>query len=110
LMTNLADTPRAFSDREDVTDADNGEEFEPSPLQLIWRVFWLNRLLVAGIVATAIVIALVATLLMTPQYTTTARVQVNRIEAKVSDVEGVQPQGDVLDYDEFYNTQYALLE
>src|SRR5690606_33931158 len=79
-------------------------------LQQLWRIIWLNRFIVAGIIAAAMIVALIATLLATPQYTSTARVQVNRITANVSDVEGVEPEGQVLDYEEFYRTQYALLE
>src|SRR5690606_26250068 len=91
---------------------EGGDEYvrEPSSFLKIWRVIWLNRWIVVSIVLTCLTIALVATLLATPQYTSTARVQVNRVTANVSNVEGVQPEGTVLDYDEFYNTQYSLLE
>src|SRR5690606_25392671 len=37
-------------------------------------------------------------------------VQVNRIQTNIADVEGVEPAGTALLYDEFYNTQAALLE
>ena len=87
----------------------NGPE-KPSIFHYIWRVFWTNRLIVGAIIIAAVAIALVLTLLATPQYTSTARIQINRIEANVSDVEGVEPAGDGLNYDEFYRTQYALLE
>ena len=85
----------------------NGPE-KPSIFHYIWRVFWTNRLIVGAIIIAAVAIALVLTLLATPQYTSTARIQINRIEANVSDVEGVEPAGDGLNYDEFYRTQYAL--
>src|SRR5690606_34686474 len=81
-----------------------------SPLLRIWQTVWLNRWIVGGIILGSLTIALVITLLATPQYTSTARVQVNRVTANVSNVEGVQPEGAVLNYDEFYNTQYSLLE
>src|SRR5690606_28767165 len=65
---------------------------------------------VVGGVAASLVVALVTTLLMTPQYTSSARVKIDRIQAKVSDVQGVAPETEALDYLEFYSTQYALLE
>src|SRR5690554_1517331 len=108
-MTNMADTPRSLID-EDIVANGGGEEFQSSPLQQIWRIAWLNRLLIAGIVGGTLVIALIVTLLATPQYTSTARVQVNRIESNIANVEGLDPAGSLLQYEEFYNTQYALLE
>ena len=88
----------------------NEEAFEPSLLQDTWRIVWLNRFLVTGIVAACLILALIVSLLVTPQYTSSARVKVDRIQANVSNVEGVEPAGDILQYEEFYSTQYALLE
>lgn len=86
------------------------EAFEPSMFARLWRVVWTNRLLVAVIIGLCMAAALILTLLATPQFTSVARIQVNRVEANVADVEGVEPAGDALMYDEFYRTQYALLE
>src|SRR5690606_7416807 len=109
-LNNLA-SPTAISPELDPSaEYAEDEAFEHPLLQQIWRVVWLNRFLVAGILAATLVAALVITLLATPQYTSTARVQVNRVEANVANVEGIEPEGQVLDYEEFYNTQYALLE
>src|SRR5688572_15482837 len=105
----MATSPRSNSHDGLVVDNDDGEALRSPLLQMAWQVVWLNRLTVAGIVTASLVIALVANLLATPQFTSTARLQVNRVEANVSDVEGVEPEGQVLDYDEFYQTQYALL-
>ena len=65
-------------------DLDEGDDElrEASPLLKIWQTVWLNRWVVAGIILASVAIALVATLLATPQYTSTARVQVNRIDRK----------------------------
>lgn len=86
------------------------EAFEPSIFTRLWRIIWNNRLIVAVIIGLTMAVALVLTLLATPQFTSVARIQVNRVEANVADVEAVEPAGDALLYDEFYRTQYALLE
>lgn len=86
------------------------EAFEPSIFARLFRVAWNNRLLVGAILGLSMAAALVLTLLATPQFTSTARIQINRVEANIADVEGVEPSGDALLYDEFYRTQYALLE
>lgn len=108
-MTSMINAGRLQPETAYVAAQGDEEPLGPSPLQKIWRIIWLNRFAVAGIVVVCLILALVATLLATPEYTAKARLQVNRIEAKVSDVEGVQPTGDYLQYEEFYNTQYALL-
>lgn len=109
-LTDLADPVRIPPNDHLVDSPDAGEALGPSLLQKVWGIVWLNRFLVAGIVVASTVVALVATLLATPEFTSTARVQISRIEANVSDVEGLEPQGDALAYEEFYRTQYALLE
>ncbi len=86
------------------------EAFEPSIFARLFRVAWNNRLLVGVILGLTLAAALVLTLLATPQFTSTARIQINRVEANIADIQGVEPSGDTLLYDEFYRTQYALLE
>lgn len=83
---------------------------ETSLLELAWFVLWRNRLIVAAITAACLVFTLVGTLLTTLQYDSVARLQINRIQSNVSDVQGVEPEGSVLQFEEFYNTQYALLD
>ncbi len=90
-LTDMDSPARILPETDFVTETADEEVIEASPLQEIWRVVWLNRLAVAGIVAACLILALIATLLATPQFTSTARVQVNRVEANVADVEGVQP-------------------
>ncbi|MDE1466889.1 GumC family protein [Aurantiacibacter sp. D1-12] len=76
----------------------------------IWQTVVSNRWLVLAIILVSIALATIFTLLTTPLYTSEARVQIDRLEANISSVEGVEASAAQLRYDEFYSTQYALLE
>lgn len=67
------------------------------------------RWMLAGIIALAIALALVITLLTPPQYTATARIEINPLTESVTQVEGALPTTP-LDNREFYQTQYNLLD
>ncbi len=64
--------------------------------------------ILAGI-ATGIAAALVITLLMTRQYSATVTIEIAREEARIVNVQGVQPAQVGSADDEFYQTQYGLL-
>lgn len=74
-------------------------------LQIVRRWSWV----IAAILAAFLVLGLVVTLLMTPQYTAKARLEIARDEKRVTNVEGLEPATSGQDQ-EFYSTQYALLE
>jgi polysaccharide biosynthesis transport protein len=63
---------------------------------------------IIGAIAVGIAIALIATLLMTPMYSATTTMEIAREEARIVNVQGVQPQSSSVDQ-EFYQTQYGLL-
>lgn len=90
------------------------EEVQPTRGRLpalleIWRIARRRRWLIAGIVALFVIGGLIVTLMMAPEYTATARIEISREQKKVTNVQGVQ--GDESGQDiEFYQTQYALLE
>jgi polysaccharide biosynthesis transport protein len=73
-----------------------------------WLIIQRRRWAILGIVMLALVAALVATLLMTPQYTARARLEISRQQQRVTNVEGVDARDAGRD-EEFYETQYALL-
>jgi succinoglycan biosynthesis transport protein ExoP len=64
---------------------------------------------VIAIVGLSIMAALVATLLMTPKYTATTRIEISREQKNVTNVQGVESEQVGRDL-EFYQTQYSLLE
>jgi uncharacterized protein involved in exopolysaccharide biosynthesis len=85
-----------------------GEEAEPSGFNLLEyvRIVYKRKWLILSIVAAFAVISAVRTLMETPLYTATVRLQVDR-EARV--VEGGDTAPQYSDY-EFLQTQYQLLE
>lgn len=66
------------------------------------------RYLIIGSVIACLVLALIATLLMTPKYTAVATVEIARESGKVADFQGVERDNGAVDQ-EFYQTQYGLL-
>jgi capsular exopolysaccharide synthesis family protein len=74
-------------------------------LGIIKRWKWL---LIAAVVISAIV-GLVVTLLMTPQYTAQATLEIQRENARIVNVQGVEPETNGVDL-EFYETQWGLLQ
>ncbi len=86
-----------------------GEIAAVPPLVAYWNVVRRRRVLVIGLIALALAVGLVASLLATPFYRATARVQIDREGERVTEVREVS-QVDAGDDQEFYQTQYALLQ
>lgn len=72
------------------------------------RVAMRWRWVIAGITAGCLMLGLLVTLLMTPQYTATATVEIAREASKVTEFQGVERETSAVDQ-EFYQTQYGLL-
>ena len=73
-----------------------------------WRIFNKRKWLIAAIVLAAVAIGAVRTLMMTPLYTSTVRIQIDRDTPQILD-RGNIPSADSYDYD-FINTQIELLQ
>ena len=67
-----------------------------------WR--WVILAAITG----CVLLGLVITLLMTPQYTATSTIEISREADQVTNIEGVERETSVADQ-EFYQTQYGLL-
>lgn len=67
-----------------------------------------RKWLILGSVIAALVIGLIVTLLMTPKYTATTTLEIQRENMNIVKVEGVEPESNAVDM-EFYQTQYGLL-
>lgn len=78
-------------------------------LRQYWQVALRWKWAIGGIVAGFLIIGLVITMLMTPQYTSTVRMEISREQKNVTNVQGVEPGEAGRDL-EFYQTQYSLLE
>jgi hypothetical protein len=67
-----------------------------------------RRYVIGGAVVVALLAGLLITLLMTPQYTAVATIEIARESNKITDIQGVERESNVADQ-EFYQTQYGLL-
>lgn len=75
-----------------------------------WRLAIKYRFLIAGILIAALVLGSAATLLMTPVYSASATLQIDREAARVLNVSAeVEPQESMIQGEEFFQTQYGLL-
>jgi capsular exopolysaccharide synthesis family protein len=74
-----------------------------------WQVVLRWRWVIVGIMVSTLALGLVLTLLSTPQYTATARIEISREEKNITNVEGVEAQNAGQNL-EFYQTQYNLLQ
>ncbi len=87
-----------------------GEVAQQTPLLVTYlRIAKRRRWLILSVVAVCLVLGLVATLLMTPLYTASATLEIQRESANIVNVEGVEPKTGSVDQ-EFYQTQYGLLQ
>jgi succinoglycan biosynthesis transport protein ExoP len=77
-------------------------------LRKYWRIVVRWRFVIAGVVLGVVVVGLVASLLMTRQYTATATIEISRQQDRIVQVQDVRPESSFVDQ-EFYQTQYALL-
>ena len=86
------------------------EAMEETPLLLqYWHAVQRHKIAIAIIVILCLLAGVVATLLMTPYYTATSRIEISREQENVTNVKGLEADtvGQNL---EFYQTQYSLLE
>jgi capsular exopolysaccharide synthesis family protein len=93
------------------TNPDNEAEHGLAPPILLqyWQVVLRWKWLIAGIVIAALTLSFVATLLATPQYTATSRIEISRAQKNVTNVESLESEEAGRDL-EFYQTQYSLLQ
>src|SRR3546814_832631 len=85
------------------------ENSSPPILRQYLRIAMRWRYVILGAVAVCFLIGLIATLLMTPQYTASSTIEISREADKVTDLQGVEREAGIADQ-EFYQTQYGLLE
>lgn len=92
------------------TKAPNGGAPESVPLlRELWRIALRWKWVIIGAIAACVLIGIVTTLLMTPQYTATSTIEISREADQVTEFQGVERETSVADQ-EFYQTQYGLLE
>ena len=84
------------------------EDRGPSILEQYLRIARRWRWVILGAIAGCILLGLIVTLLMTPQYTATSTIEISREADQVTNIQGVERETSVADQ-EFYQTQYGLL-
>ena len=83
---------------------------EEAPLLLqYWRMLMRRRWVIAGAVLATLLMGLLVTLLMTPQYTAITTIEIARESNKITEIQGVARESNTADQ-EFYQTQYGLLK
>ena len=78
-------------------------------IERYWREAKRRKWLIAAIMTGFVIAALILTLLMTPVYTATTRIEISRAQENVTNVQGLESE-EVGQSLEFYQTQYSLLE
>ena len=88
-----------------------GQTTERSGLNLghYWHLIRKHRYLIAASLVGALILGVVATLLMTPVYTASTTLQIDREADRVLRTEDVTPRESMTDGEEFFQTQYGVL-
>lgn len=87
---------------------ERGDDFLPPILKQYWGAISRRRYVIFAILTVALALGVAVTLLMSPTYTATAQLEIERSQKQITNVEGVEAQNAAQDQ-EFYATQYALL-
>ncbi|RIA35348.1 capsular exopolysaccharide synthesis family protein [Hephaestia caeni] len=112
MNTDSAVMPRpAMAGNETYDDAlESGGGFEID-FRVLWLIFRRNLWIIGGIVAAALALGLVATMLMTPRYTASASVQIDQAADQVLGTEDeLQPPASYQDADRFLQTQVDVFK
>lgn len=99
----------AFDDGQTAAWAEEPQEQPAFDLAVYWRLALKHRILILGCFLGALAIGAALTLLMTPIYTATATLQIDRESARVVTTEDVTPRENMAMGEEFFQTQYGLL-
>lgn len=75
-----------------------------------WHAVLRHKIAIAIILAACVALGIIVTLLMTPYFTSTSTVEINREQDKVTNVEGLDGSDGSGQNLEFYQTQYSLLK
>lgn len=108
----LKSTPPALGNAKfdaDPTEVVTDRGLAPPILLQYWQVVLRWKWMIIGITVAALTLGLIATLLATPQYTATSRIEISRAQKNVTNVESIESAETGRDL-EFYQTQYSLLQ
>lgn len=100
--------PLPYETAQPATAVDPAGEHVPIVLQY-WNTLLRWKWIALSIVVVALAAGFIVTLLMTPQFTATSRIEISREQQNVTNVQGIESAQASQD-DEFYQTQYSNLE
>ena len=110
LQSSYTTIDRGSSSAQNESETVGGlQNLAPPILLQYWQVILRWKWVILGIIATTLIAGLVATLLMTPQYSAKARIEISRELKNITNVAGLESREAGRDL-EFYQTQYSLLE
>ncbi len=95
---------------EDLHYEDGEQDSQALKLLEYWRVLWKHKWMMASVVAIALTVGLVVTLLTRPIYTAATILEIDRQTPNVAGLEDVQPVEQYAQDQEFFQTQYGLLK
>lgn len=104
--TDLRDRDLSFAGRASAQAQGEASSFN---IAEYWRLAVKHRLIILASFVAAILLGLAATLLMTPIYSSSVTLQIDREAARVLNVDEVQPGESMTQAEEFFQTQYGLL-
>ncbi|MET0246921.1 MAG: polysaccharide biosynthesis tyrosine autokinase, partial [Sphingomonas sp.] len=85
------------------------DERAVSAIERYWRAMLNRRLLILAVLLASMTVGVITYLMATPLYTTTARIEIQRSQAKVVNMGGLELEDRSRDL-QFYETQYNLLK
>lgn len=100
--------PRLPSVRRRAADVTVGDAPVIPVLTQYFRIAYRWKWLIVGSVAITLLVGVLFTLLATPQYTATTRIEISREANRIVNVQNLEPETSAVDQ-EFYQTQYGLL-
>tara|TARA_R110000824_G_scaffold104214_6_gene247367 strand:+ start:33590 stop:35734 length:2145 start_codon:yes stop_codon:yes gene_type:complete len=93
----------------DAFEATNSDFIRIHDLERFWQQAVNLRYVILGIIVLSLVVGLVATLLQTPLYRSTARIEISQIESDATNIGDVELQNIAGDR-QYFATQYELLQ
>lgn len=109
-ITASADASNSEGQWQPTSDTTPSDDLSLPPILIqYWQAAMRWRLVIAGIIAGVLAIAVVATLLMAPLYTARAQIEISREQKNITNVPGLEGAAGPAER-EFYDTQYALLK
>lgn len=108
MATNYQLARSSAGDNDDF-EAANSDFISIHDFERFWQQAVNQRYVILGIIVASLIVGLVVTLLQTPLYSSTARIEISQIESDVTNISDLELQSIAGDR-QYFATQYELLE